>query len=121
MKALIDSGAQISAISSSMQKSMGVPLKRLDILLEIEGSARIDVPYLEYTEVNLPIPENKNFSEDFLMLVYPDSKYSQKVPVVLGTLHIDTLLEVAMEGELKKLTPAWRWGSIGRKVIAKQL
>ena len=46
MKALIDSGAQISAISSSMQKSLRVPLKRLEVLLEIEGSAGVDVPYL---------------------------------------------------------------------------
>ena len=29
MKALIDSWAQISTISSSMQKALGVPLKRL--------------------------------------------------------------------------------------------
>ena len=35
MKALIDFRAQISAISSSIQKSLGVPLKRLDVLLEI--------------------------------------------------------------------------------------
>ena len=55
------------------------------------------------------------------MLVYPDSKYSQKVPVVLGTLHIDALLEVVMEEELKNLTPAWRWGSVGRKILVKQL
>ena len=81
----------------------------------------VDVPYLGYTEVNLQIPEIKNFIEDVLMLVYPDSKYSQKVPVVLGTLHIDALLEVAMEEELKNLTQALRWGSIGRKVLAKQL
>ena len=97
MKALIDMGAQISAALSSMQKALGVPLKRLEVLFEIEGSAGVDVPYLKYTDVNLQIPEIKNFSEDVLMLVYPDSKYSQKVPVVLGTLHIDALLEVATE------------------------
>ena len=79
------------------------------------------VPYLGYTEINLQILEIKNFSEDVLMLVYPDSKYSQKVPIVLGTLHIDTILEVAAEEELKNLTPAWKRESIGRKVLAKQL
>ena len=55
------------------------------------------------------------------MLVYPDNKYSQKVQVVLGTLYIDALLEVATEEELKNLTLAGRQGSIGRKVLAKQL
>ena len=109
MKALLDSGAQILAISRSMQKSLGVPLKKLEVLLEIEGSAGVDVLYLGHTEVNLQIPEIENFSEDVLMLVYPDSKYSRKVPIVMGTLHIDAILEVA-----------WRRGSVGRKVLAKQ-
>ena len=68
-----------------MQKAFGVPLKRLEVLLEIEGSVGVDVPYLGYTEVNLQIPEINNFNADVLMLVYPDSKYSQKVQVVLGT------------------------------------
>ena len=108
MKALIDSGAQISAISSSMQKALGVTLKGLEVLLEIEGSVGVDIPYLGYTEVNLQISEIKNFNEDVLMLVYPDSKYSQKVPVVLGTLHIDALLEAATEEELKNQTQVWR-------------
>ena len=121
MKALIDLGAQISTILSLMQKALGVPLKRLEVLLEIEGSAGVDVLYLRYTEVNLQIPGIKNFDEDVLMLVYPDSKYSQKVLVVLGTLHIDALLEVATEEELKNLTPAWRRGFVGRKVLVKQL
>ena len=121
MKALIDLGAQISAISSLMQKALGVPLKRLEVLLEIEGSAGVDVPYLGYTEVNLQIHEIKNFNEDVLMLVNPDSKYIRKVPDVLGTLHIDALLEAAIEEGLKNLTLTWGWGSIGRKVLAKQL
>ena len=108
MKILIDLGAKISAISSLILKNIWGILKRLEILLEIEGSVRVDVPYLEYIEVDLQIPEIKTFSEDVLMLVYPDNKYSHKVPVVLITLHIDALLEVAMEEELKYLTPAWR-------------
>ena len=108
MTALIDSGAKISAISSSMQKSLGVPLKRLEVLLEIKGSGGVDIPYFGYTEVNLRIPEVPSFSEDVSMLVYPDSKDSRKVPVVLGTLHIDAILAIVTAVELKILTPAWR-------------
>ena len=69
MEALIDSGAQISAISRSMQKSLGEPLKKLEVLLEIEGSSGVDVPYLGYTEVNLQVPEIENFSEYVLMFI----------------------------------------------------
>ena len=117
MKALIDSRAQISAIPSSRQKSLEVLLKELKVLLEIEGSTGVDVPYLGYTEVNLKILEIANFNEDVLMLLYPDSKYSRKVPVVLGTLHIDVMLEMATEEELKNPTPAWKHGSIGGRFL----
>ena len=36
----------------------------------------------------------------------PDSKYNRKVPVILGTLHMDAILAIATEDELKNLTPA---------------
>ena len=104
-----------------MQKSLGVPLKKLEVLLEIKGSAGVDVPYLGYTEVNLSIPEVPSFNKDVLILAYPDSKYSRKVPVVLGTLHVDAIYAIATEDESRSLTPAWRQGSEGRKVLAKQL
>ena len=34
------------------------------MLLEIEGSMGVDVPYLGYNQVNLQIPGIKNFDED---------------------------------------------------------
>ena len=52
MKALIDSGAQISAISKSMAKTLGLPIRKLETLLDVEGSAGSDVPYLGYTELD---------------------------------------------------------------------
>ena len=51
MKALIDSVAQISAISKSMAKTLGLPIRKLETLLDIEGSAGSDVLYLGYTEL----------------------------------------------------------------------
>ena len=54
-------------------------------------------------------------------MIYPDSKYSHKVPIIIGTLHIDQMLELAMAEVLSNLGPTWTWRSVGRKVIAKQL
>ena len=51
MKTLIDSGAQISAISKSMAKTLGLSIAKLVTLLDVEGSAGSDVPYLGYTEL----------------------------------------------------------------------
>ena len=116
MKALIDLGAQISAISKSMAKTLGLPIWKLETLLDIEGSAGLEVPYLGYTELRLDIPEIAKFNHDVLMMVYPDSKYSHRVPVVIGTLHIDDALDLATYDEL-----GWKRGIVGHKVIAKQL
>ena len=53
MKALIDSGAQISAISKSMAKTLGLPIRKLETLLDVEGSAGSNIPYLGYNELRL--------------------------------------------------------------------
>ena len=74
-----------------------------------------------YTELRLDIPEINEFDHDMLMMIYPDSKYSHKVPIIIGTLHIDQMLELATAEELSNLGSAWTWGAMGRKVIAKQL
>ena len=121
MKALIDLGAQISAISKSMAKTLGLPIRQLETLLDIEGSAGTEVPYLGYTELRLDIPEIAKFDHDVLMMVYPDSKYSHRVPMVIGTLHIDEALDLATYDELASLSREWKRGIVGHRVIAKQL
>ena len=119
MKALIDSEAQISAISKSMAKILGLPIRKLEALLDVEGSAGSDVPYLGYTELRLNIPEIAKFDHDMLMMVYPDSKYSHRVPVIIGTLHIDEALDLATYDELASLSRGWKRGIVGCRIIAK--
>ena len=51
MPALIDSGAQISAILESMVKILGLEFLQLEMLSHLEGSAGLEVPYLGYTEL----------------------------------------------------------------------
>ena len=121
MKALIDSRAQISAISKSMAKTLGLPIRKLETLLDIEGSAGLEVPYLGYTELRLDIPEIAKFDHDVLMMVYSDSKYSHRVPVIIGTLHIDEALDLATYDKLASLSRGWKRGIVGCRVIAKQL
>ena len=47
-----------------------------------------------YVEVNLKILEIGAFNEDMQMLVIEDSLYAQRVPIQLGTLHIDGALDL---------------------------
>ena len=41
------------------------------------------------------------------MLVIDDSPYGMRVPVQVGTLHIDMALELATEEEKRKLSKQW--------------
>ena len=113
MKALIDSGAQILAISESMVKTLGLPFGQLCTLLHLEGAAGLHIPYLGYTELRLDIPEIKRFDHDCLMMIYPDSKYSHRVPIIIGTLHIDEVLDLATKQESCSLSRAWKRGFVG--------
>ena len=61
------------------------------------------------------------FDHDVLMMVYPDSKYNHRVPVIIGTLHIDEALDLATYDELASLSRGWKRGIIGCRIIAKQL
>ena len=41
------------------------------------------------------------------MLIIDDSAYGMRVPVQIGTLHIDMALDLATEAEMKKLSRRW--------------
>ena len=104
---LIDLGANISSISKSFAQQLGLPFRQLESLLEIEGSGGIDVPYLGYTEVNLRVPRVKALDEDILVVIQNDSTYSAKVPIALGTLHIDMVVDQAIPDKLANLGQEW--------------
>ena len=66
------------------------------------------MPYHGYVECRLEIPMIKKFNLDALMLVIDDSPYDMRVPIQIGTLHIDMALELAMEEEKFKLNKQWK-------------
>ena len=119
MGTLIDSGAQCSSITRGMVEKLGLELKGLETLC-LRGWGRVKVGYLGYTKCMLEIPEVKGFKEDVLLLVVNDTEYGDKVPVLLGTLHIDMVLEKVTLEELRQLPAVWRRGAVGSLVLAKQ-
>ena len=121
VKALIDSRAQVSSISKMLAEKLGLRVQNLQTLLGLEGAHGGEVPYLGYTELHLGIPEVEGFAQDVLMLVVPDTNYNALVPMTIGTLHIDMILETAMRSELEALSKHWRWGSINKRVISQQM
>ena len=119
-KVLLDSGAQLSSITSTKVKELNLEIKKLHTILDLEGTGGGEVPYEGYVELNLDIPEVKKFQEDVLMLVIKDSKYGERVPIAIGTLHLDMILDLATEEELENFSRKYRRGALGRKVAMKQ-
>ena len=112
LRALVDSGSQISTISEGVAKLLGLKVKSLKNILDIEGTGGIKVKYKGYVEASLGLSKVKNFEEPCLFVVINDSEYSKRVPIQIGTLHIDLVLDQATKQELAALGKAWERGKL---------
>ena len=119
-KALSDSGSQLSAISWTWVKKLKLEPKQLQSILQIEGSGGLEVPYVGYVEVCLRIPEVRAFDQDVLLLIVPNSTYTQSTPITLGTLHIDMSIKLATEEELRNLNKQWQRSLVATKLTMKE-
>ena len=121
VKGLIDSGAQISSISDTFASKLGLKIKQLDTLLDLEPTGGGQVPYHGYVELRMRVPNVRAFDLVVLMLVIPESEYSRGVPITIGTIHIDEIIDLITDEELKAANRQWQRGIISRKVVVKQL
>ena len=117
--AFVDSGAQISAVSMAFAKCHNLPIWQLQQLLDFEGFGGVDIPYIGYTQIQLQIPGVKDYNQDILVFIQKDSRYSEQVPVILGTLHIKDMIQLATQEELVKLGNAWEEETLGSFVSAR--
>ena len=62
----------------------------------------------------------KVLNEDILVVIQNDSIYRSQVPITLGTLHIDMVIEKATSEELQNLGKEWKTGVMGAKIQARQ-
>ena len=55
------------------------------------------------------------------MLVIPESEYSKGLPVTIGTIHTNEIINLITDEELKLANRKWQRGIISRKVAVKSL
>ena len=91
----------------SFAEELQLEIKPLKTILDIEAMGGGAVPYHGCVECRLQLPQIKKFDVDVLMLVIDDSAYGMRVPIQIGTLHIDMALELATEAKMKKLSCKW--------------
>ena len=113
-KALIDTGSTVSTISKKFYEDhfKEIPVQELGTLLKIECADGQHLPYEGFITVNLEVLEMKK-PVTTILLIIPDSPYNQKVPVLLGTNILNTLMKLFQEQhgdrylEKSKLTTPW--------------
>ena len=79
LKALVDSGSQISTVTKKLAKLMGWKIKSLKNILDIEGTGGLRVKYEGYIEATLGILQLEGFKEPSLFVVINDSEYGEQV------------------------------------------
>ena len=89
-------------------------------MLDIEGFGGNDVPYLGYVEARLQIKGISGMDEDSLFLVVPDSNYTKRVPISIGTVHIEKCLQLLKEEEIPGLTHPWEIAIFPKQILKKE-
>ena len=88
MKALIDSGSQISTITEESLDQLD-PRPKLrsmdDFGLDIRAAGGHSIPYKGYVLVDVSAPFNDSVSQLIPILVVPLTEYNKTVPVIVGT------------------------------------
>ena len=106
--ALVDLGAQVSNISAQLGKELGLEIKPLGRLLELEGTGGVAIPYLRFVKVNLQIVGIRGYNKDVLLLAIPTTAYAEGVLVMVGSKIIDRALSCMTVGELAHATATWQ-------------
>ena len=117
----MDSGAQISNISDNLAKHLGLKIEKLETLLDLEPTGGRSIPYEGYVELWMQVPVIEAFDLDVLMLVIPESEYAKRVPITIGTLHIDEIISLITDDELSIASKSWQRGNISQKIAVKSM
>lgn len=94
---LLDTGSTVSTISETFYREhISAPLNMIDSLLDIECADGQQLPYSGYTEVELQLLGLPN-THPCILLVTPDSRYHNQVPLLLGTNALHNIMDTFKE------------------------
>ena len=112
-KGLLDTGAMIDLMPMGYAKAAGLEVEPLSLITDRHVTMSLTAgQYSEavgYMEFNLKIPRVSDYNTDRLALLSKDdSNYSKRVPVVLGTKTLDSIMYAMKEGKMELLDEVWR-------------
>ena len=80
------------ALPKSLVKKLKLKTYSLNTIIKAEATGVSLVPYSRYVEVNLSIPRIRAITKNLLFMVVKDTEYTDRVPVQIGTLHMNEAL-----------------------------
>ena len=105
-KVLLDTGATIDLMPIGYAEAAGLEVKPLLLITDRHVTMILTAgQYSEavgYMEFNLKIPRVSDYNMDRLTLLFKDDpNYSKRVPVVLGTNTLDSIMYAMKEGKME--------------------
>ena len=94
--ALIDTGSQVSSVSESFYRKhleATTELMELDESFGVECADGQQLPFIGFIKCQITIPEVEINKDEGLFLVVPDTNYSSRVPVLIGTNVLEQLMK----------------------------
>ena len=109
LQALVDTGAQVSTMTLTTMKKLGLKFVDIDAGLNLQGTGGFEIPYKGCTIANLRIPGIKRYNREVYFTVLDDkSKNAEEVPLQLGTIVIDDAIMLMTETEITNCAMTWR-------------
>ena len=98
-RTLLDTGSTVSTVCKTFYDRFlnSHRINPVQDLLELEGAGGHTLPYYGYIEVDFEIPGISGLQQ-VLLLVVPDTRYSESVPVLLGT----NMLRPVMDAQIRQ-------------------
>lgn len=112
--ALLDTGSTISTISQKFfENHMNTELHPIEELLTVECAGGQLLTYLGYVEAEVSAPELLGQSFPTIFLVVPDTEYSKRVPILLGTNVLASVMKACKQEHgdryLQRMAPSTPW------------
>ena len=121
--ALIDTGSQITSLAFSHFNKYFSDVSLIDIgqLLKVESVSGQSLPYHGYFECSLsvPITESQSFEINVPVLVVPDTRYNQSVPLLLGTNVLNKMMNFPAKPANRFLKTAVQALALGDRHLTK--
>ena len=102
--ALVDTGSMVSTICEDLCKQLNLDIQPLGDLIQLEGAGGHQLTYLGFVGANIqlhglenPKQQGRDREVGALLLVVPKTKYQERVPLLIGTNMLNSLLDLQQD------------------------